>query len=63
MAPRCSPDPLSVPLSVLMKGETLPPLTHWHGIPCERIKETGASKNTTDATMFPALRMSFHPAA
>jgi non-ribosomal peptide synthetase-like protein len=25
------------PLSVLMKGETLPPLTHWHGIPCERI--------------------------
>lgn len=25
------------PLSVLMKGETLPPRTHWHGIPCERI--------------------------
>jgi non-ribosomal peptide synthetase-like protein len=25
------------PLSVLMKGETLPPATHWHGIPCERI--------------------------
>lgn len=25
------------PLSVLMKGEVLPPLTHWHGVPCERI--------------------------
>lgn len=25
------------PLSVLMKGESLPTLTHWHGIPCERI--------------------------
>ena len=25
------------PLSVLMKGETLPAGTHWHGIPCERI--------------------------
>lgn len=25
------------PLSVLMKGEELPALTHWHGVPCERI--------------------------
>lgn len=25
------------PLSVLMKGENLPALTHWHGLPCERI--------------------------
>jgi non-ribosomal peptide synthetase-like protein len=24
-------------LSVLMKGEVLPTLTHWHGIPCERV--------------------------
>jgi non-ribosomal peptide synthetase-like protein len=29
------------PLSVLMKGETLPPLTHWHGIPCERVMTPG----------------------
>lgn len=25
------------PLSVLMKGEELPALTHWHGVPCEPI--------------------------
>jgi non-ribosomal peptide synthetase-like protein len=25
------------PLSVLMKGEILPPLTEWHGLPCERV--------------------------
>ncbi len=25
------------PLSVLMKGESLPPLTHWHGIPCHPV--------------------------
>lgn len=29
------------PLSVLMKGEVLPPLTHWHGVPCERIVPAG----------------------
>jgi non-ribosomal peptide synthetase-like protein len=27
------------PLSVLMKGEALPALTRWHGIPCERITD------------------------
>jgi non-ribosomal peptide synthetase-like protein len=29
------------PLSVLMKGETLPALTHWHGTPCERVVGIG----------------------
>jgi len=28
------------PMSVLMKGETLPPRTHWHGIPCEPVKNS-----------------------
>ncbi len=31
------------PLSVLMKGETLPASTHWHGIPCERVARPRAT--------------------
>jgi non-ribosomal peptide synthetase-like protein len=53
------------PLSVLMKGETLPPLTHWHGIPCERIPDAGASTRDKpiDDRMFLPRQLSFTPAA
>lgn len=37
------------PLSVLMKGEMLPPLTHWHGVPCERITPASARAAKTAA--------------
>ena len=42
------------PLSVLMKGETLPPLTHWHGIPCERISGTGRENPINARMLMPA---------
>ncbi|MFT7577533.1 MAG: non-ribosomal peptide synthetase-like protein [Alphaproteobacteria bacterium] len=32
-------------MSVLMKGETLPALTHWAGIPCERIGPSPSSRH------------------
>jgi non-ribosomal peptide synthetase-like protein len=52
------------PLSVLMKGEVLPPLTHWHGIPCERIEGSGAfSKFGTPAKATAASSRTLIPAA
>ncbi len=43
------------PLSVLMKGETLPPLTHWHGIPCEPIAVSDQSSNERNTFVGPVL--------
>lgn len=37
------------PLSVLMKGETLPPTTHWFGIPCDPVLPTRAWSETEAA--------------
>lgn len=43
------------PLSLLMKGEELPPKTSWRGIPAEGIR--------ADTTPSPAARTTIHPDA
>jgi hypothetical protein len=46
-----------------MKGEVLPPLTHWHGIPCERIEGSGAFNKFGTPAKTAVLSRTLTPAA
>ena len=37
------------PLSVLMKGETLPPLSYWYGVPTQRMPDRSCSGRPFEA--------------
>jgi non-ribosomal peptide synthetase-like protein len=42
------------PMSVLMKGESLPPATRWHGIPCQQVEST---RSASIVSIAPSVRV------